>query len=107
VPAPKICSAPGCPNLQPCRTHAAEPWQKRPGTPARLTGARAVRRRQRILGRHGRVCHVCGRRGADQVDHVIPLAEGGTDTDENLRPIHDQPCHRNKTREEAKRARHH
>jgi 5-methylcytosine-specific restriction endonuclease McrA len=51
------------------------------------------------------ICHVCDRPGADQVDHVVPLAEGGADEDWNLAPIHSEPCHRRKTAAEAKRAR--
>jgi 5-methylcytosine-specific restriction endonuclease McrA len=51
------------------------------------------------------ICHVCDRPGADQVDHVVPLAEGGTDTEPNLLPIHSEPCHRRKTADEAVRAR--
>ena len=60
---------------------------------------------RRTLRLHNSVCHVCGKPGADQVDHVIPLAEGGTDTDDNRRPIHAEPCHRNKTADESRRGR--
>ncbi|MCA1569325.1 MAG: HNH endonuclease [Chloroflexi bacterium] len=60
---------------------------------------------RRVLRRHGRICHVCGLGGADQVDHVIPTFEGGPDTDENKRPIHSEPCHEEKTKAEAVRAR--
>ena len=34
------------------------------------------------------ICHICGHDGADAADHVIPLARGGTDTIDNLRPAH-------------------
>jgi 5-methylcytosine-specific restriction endonuclease McrA len=57
------------------------------------------------MRRHGGICHVCGGGDSDQVDHVIPLEEGGPDTDENKRPIHAVPCHREKTAAEAARAR--
>jgi 5-methylcytosine-specific restriction protein A len=49
-------------------------------------------------------CHICGRKDATQVDHVIPLAEGGPDDETNLAPIHED-CHRAKTQAEARRAR--
>jgi 5-methylcytosine-specific restriction endonuclease McrA len=51
------------------------------------------------------ICHVCDRPGADQVDHVVPLAQGGADEEWNLAPIHAEPCHRNKTQAEARGAR--
>lgn len=57
------------------------------------------------MRKHGGICHVCGEAGANQVDHVIPLAQGGQDTLDNLRPIHATPCHRDKTQAEAKAGR--
>jgi 5-methylcytosine-specific restriction protein A len=44
--------------------------------------------RKRILERDGHVCWLCGRLGADTVDHVIPRARGGTNEDDNLRAAH-------------------
>jgi 5-methylcytosine-specific restriction protein A len=38
------------------------------------------------------------------VDHVIPVAEGGPDSEENMAPICD-PCHGEKIQEEARRGR--
>ena len=40
-----------------------------------------------------------------EVDHVIPLSEGGPDTDENCAPAHTHPCHHEKSQAEAQRAR--
>lgn len=59
---------------------------------------------KRIMRLHNGVCHVCGLVGADEVDHVIPLCEGGLDEDHNKRPIHRTPCHVRKTAQEAGRA---
>ena len=51
------------------------------------------------------ICHVCGKPGATQVDHVTPLAEGGSPGLDNLAPIHDDPCHRRKSSAEGNRKR--
>lgn len=46
-----------------------------------------------ILAVHGRVCYLCGLpipEGRRQLhfDHVVPLARGGTHTEDNIRPTH-------------------
>ncbi|MDQ3344259.1 MAG: HNH endonuclease, partial [Actinomycetota bacterium] len=39
------------------------------------------------------ICWLCGHDGADSVDHVIALANGGAPLDpNNLRPAHHLPC---------------
>lgn len=57
-----------------------------------------------ILQRDSGICHVCRQPGANEVDHIIPVAEGGTDEATNLAAIH-RVCHRKKTGAEATRAR--
>ena len=47
----------------------------------------------RLLKRDGAICYLCGEEmliGIDQlhVDHVLPVHHGGTDTEDNLRPVH-------------------
>jgi 5-methylcytosine-specific restriction endonuclease McrA len=51
--------------------------------------------RRKVWTRFGRVCYLCGRSGADTIDHVIPLNKGGTNEFKNLRPAHEE-CNRNK-----------
>ena len=46
------------------------------------------RTRAAVFAIHGDVCWLCGRPGADTVDHVAPLSEGGTNAMSNLRPAH-------------------
>lgn len=55
-----------------------------------------MERNRRILAVSD-VCHICGQPGADSVDHVIPLAHGGTEDLSNLRPAHMHPCNRSKS----------
>lgn len=44
--------------------------------------------RKVVWDKHGRVCYLCGKDGADTIDHVIPLIKGGTNDTSNLRPAH-------------------
>lgn len=50
------------------------------------------RRRLIVLNTHRRICHVCQHGQADEVDHVIPQYQGGSDDLANLRPIHGAAC---------------
>lgn len=108
VPA-SPCGTPGCPELRPCEDHPIKAWanskQIRHARGATLPPHQETARRRKVLHIHRRICHICGEPFADQVDHVIPLAEGGPDTIDNLRPIHGEPCHRIKTAAEAARGR--
>lgn len=71
----------------------------------RRTSTTAWRKlRAQVLRRDRHICHVCRRPGADQVDHLVPTAEGGTDHPSNLAAIHDDPCHRAKSSAEGNRA---
>jgi len=69
------------------------------------SGSKEQRINRAVMEKYEGRCHVCGHMGADEVDHVDALSEGGPDTFENRRPIHSEPCHRVKTAEEAARGR--
>ncbi|UQE75802.1 HNH endonuclease [Gordonia sp. PP30] len=63
-------------------------------------------RRQAII-RDGNACTRCGADGRQVqlfCDHIIPVAEGGTDTLDNATMLCG-PCHQPKTRSEAARGR--
>lgn len=103
----RACAVCAKPSPEPyCAAHKPKPWAtSRRKSRLTLSGSKEQARRRRILYRYLGTCHICGKQGADQVDHVVPLAEGGADDELNLAPIHSEPCHRQKTAAEAKRAR--
>ena len=107
--ARKVCSNPECSNLQPCAMHGRRAWQgsARDQGVRVLAGSQGVKRRRFVLDYYGTECHVCHFPGADEVDHVVPLSQGGSDQLENLRPIHGarygpDSCHARKTAAEAR-----
>lgn len=90
-------------------------WEK----PARAKPGRGGRpwrrKRQRIFERDGYLCQLHLERGQEVVvtlhgrsagvcDHIIHLAEGGTDADHNLQTIC-QDCDKEKTQRESQRGR--
>ena len=72
------------------------------GTTERIRGRAWMSTRQRILSRDGFACQCCGRIGAGhEVDHRIPLEQGGSNEDSNLWLLCHE-CHSAKTADEAK-----
>lgn len=54
----------------------------------RRAGRRWRQLRTAVLA-HCDICHLCGHPGADTVDHIVPLIDGGLEFDPgNLRPAH-------------------
>lgn len=74
-------------------------WDNKDG---RLRGRAAVERRRRWLAMHP-LCARCTAKGfireATVPDHIVALANGGTDTWDNLQSLCDE-CHREKTNED-------
>lgn len=102
--AKKLCSHVGCTNVQPCPKpgHTAKPWSgSARDRGQRISGGRRQARARYVIDRADTICHVCGYPGSDEADHIVPLAHGGADTDENMGAIHREPCHREKTAREA------
>jgi 5-methylcytosine-specific restriction protein A len=113
--APRQCLSPGCPDVAVirgrCRAHART-WygtreQRRGTRQQRGYGAEWERQRARALRRDGWRCVLCQARGyvalATQVDHIRPLAEGGTHALENLRSVC-TTCHLERHRQDGRRA---
>jgi 5-methylcytosine-specific restriction endonuclease McrA len=71
----------------------------------RLTGRALMKRNARILALYP-TCPLCDAKGfvvqTTEVDHRLPLIDGGTDDESNLWAL-DTPCHIAKTSEEASR----
>ena len=78
------------------RDRGPEPRQDRSSRPNR--GHRWMKLRSQILARDP-VCRVCNQAEAVQVDHIVPLSQGGGDEYSNLQGIC-LPCHKDKTARE-------
>lgn len=101
----KLCSHPTCGNYQPCRLHGRKPYATSQRRRSTGSGWQQQRDAQYVLFRDDTICHVCHKPGATEVDHIIPISEGGPDTLRNKAPIHPEPCHRVKSAAEAARGR--
>lgn len=109
----KPCCAPGCRELvrgtRYCAKHqhmgAAWATSKR-AERAGISGRPWRRLRDQILRRDNYLCQCeeCRRTGAvreaHEVDHILPLSQGGSDAPSNLRSIN-RDCHRAKTQRES------
>lgn len=49
---------------------------------------RHQKHRQMIMVQYEGICHICNEPYADAIDHVVPVAKGGSDHPDNLRPAH-------------------
>src|SRR6185295_12950395 len=86
-----------------CRLHVTEAWNA--GTVRRLRGRALQRERVRMFA-SAPLCVLCEAAGrvtlATIRDHVVPLAEGGTEDLNNIQPLCGD-CSDIKTRTEARR----
>ncbi|TQE92725.1 MAG: HNH endonuclease [Spiribacter salinus] len=112
---PRPCSYPGCPRYATkrarCDQHQPVGWvadTQRGTRHERGYGTRWDKLRQRVLQRDDYLCQVCLSKGrvtpANEVDHITPKAQGGTDAEGNLQAIC-RSCHRDKTAKESTHAR--
>ncbi len=82
------------------------PWDKSPEDrrrDAQRYGPEWRKARQAALARAGGRCEQCGSRRALQVDHIIPVSQGGTHGLGNLQVLCSGPgsCHARKTAAEG------
>jgi 5-methylcytosine-specific restriction enzyme A len=84
-------------------------WDHRKSRHERGYGTAWEKLRKRILARDRHLCQACLPKrvtAANEVDHIVPKAKGGTDDESNLRAIC-TPCHRAKTAaDQGKKPRH-
>lgn len=92
------------------------PWSKEPG---RRSSSPLAKVRAMVMRQHNGICHLCGHGGADEIDHIIGVAQwrreqrpGSVHHPSNLAPAHGAPCltcgktcHKDKTQNEAYEAR--
>ena len=110
---PTACRKPGCPGLVrggecsvcgPTRTGGWDAWHGRRGTESRHRrgyGTRWDKLRKWILDANP-ICAICGA-PANEVDHILPRAQGGTDEESNLQALC-AACHSRKTLAESRQA---
>lgn len=89
------CVEPGCPFLAldgrregrcaRCLQVSTDTRNRAKPAEYRDPGYRALRA---IYRTNNMACWICGRPNADTLDHVVPLADGGTNALDNLRPAH-------------------
>lgn len=98
------------PNHRPAGKKEREPWQRTMRTEGKTTTERGYgwkwqKQRKRIIARDNGLCQPCMRQNKyikfDEIDHVIPKAQGGTDDDDNLECICID-CHKQKTQREKR-----
>ncbi|WP_082851981.1 HNH endonuclease [Sulfitobacter sp. HI0054] len=83
-------------------------WRHEGSRHERGYGYQWTKRRENVMRRDGYLCQPCMRQGrptpADEVDHITPKSQDGTDDYDNLEAIC-RPCHSAKTANEARTAR--
>ncbi len=90
VAASRPCAEPGCPNLAAYRSRC---------TAHKLRGYGAPWRRLRARFLIANPFCFCGAK-ANEVDHIKPRREGGSDSPDNLQALC-KPCHSRKTAKEG------
>lgn len=54
----------------------------------RTRGVTLQKLRKKVFDYYGDECWLCHQGGADTIDHIIPVVDGGSDDLDNLRPAH-------------------
>lgn len=92
------------PRVQAANTNRVPMLEAKAGTTQRVRGRKWVATRQRVAVDQQFKCQGCGcvwLPWRDQVDHRVPLEQGGSNDDDNLDLLCDD-CHAKKTADEAR-----
>jgi len=104
MPVLKCCAEPGCPILHPqvgrCAAHARPAWVRRPGNGRRRYSYQHDKQ-SKAMRKAGTLCSYCHAEPMYQLDHEIPISQGGQDIPTNRRPI-GRRCHVRKIAHESK-----
>ncbi len=104
----KPCADRLCPELVPrgtarCDKHKTEHYRRqeasRPRDRQKRFGRLWQKKRAIVLAEEP-LCQVCRRAAATECDHIVPVADGGTDARSNLRGLC-KACHSRKTAAEV------
>lgn len=102
------CAVPNCRTLVRsgrCPAHTPDARHGWTNDTTRVRGRRLQDLRRQLF-RHEPLCRVCAAKGLTVVatirDHIVPLAEGGTDEASNIQPMC-QACSDEKTKRESAR----
>lgn len=106
------CTSPRCTHYAVkrgrCDKHQPKEWNHKGKSSSERGYGKAWRRlRKIVLVADGYMCRMCKEEGvytkADEVDHITPKSQGGTDAISNLQSIC-KPHHKQKTLKESKHA---
>lgn len=73
----------------------------------RPRGRKNQKLREQVFNYYGTECWLCGHDGADTIDHLVMISQGGSNDLENLRPAHGRKsefCVGNFSRKRGKKA---
>lgn len=93
------------PKLATLNTSKVRMLESKAGTTEMERGRAWMAKRDRVAARHGYKCAMCGRLWVsyrDEIDHIVPREQGGSNDESNLQPLCDKPCHQEKSAAEAK-----
>lgn len=104
---PTRCGVVGCHEMATkrglCDEHQPAPWRGRPSPQDRYGMSSGTMRslKRKVMARDHGCCYLCGGEGAEELEHKVPVSEGGAARDlDNLGVAH-RECHADKTRREA------